>query len=276
MIEMADWTEVIATDVSTLNETRKSLHQAVQLVAAVPRNLLPPDPSDTSASLTWNTEFSCMESVSIGSDDIRIGLIFSELKLVVIKKSNPVSELMLVGKSVEEGLIWLRESLSSLDLNGSAVNLELPYEIEPYDYSAPLNCSKEALKALGALYGNTDNILRSVSEGENDVSEIRCWPHHFDLAMLLRLERDSNAETLRSIGIGLSPGDELIEEPYVYVNHWPHLEKEKLVNHPLIGGHWVTDGWTGATLCYQELLVQDQKELAFQFVEDVIKFLRNC
>lgn len=71
-------------------------------------------------------------------------------------------------------------------------------------------------------------------------SPVRCWPHHFDIATLHMLGDG------KTIGIGLSPGDDSIRDPYWYVNLWPYPHPSRL--QPLQFGMWFTEGWTGAEM----------------------------
>ena len=45
--------------------------------------------------------------------------------------------------------------------------------------------------------------------------------------------------------MGLSPGDGTFAEPYFYILPWPQPTRELP---ELDGGHWHTEGWTGAVL----------------------------
>ena len=58
-----------------------------------------------------------------------------------------------------------------------------------------------------------------------------CWPHHFDIATLVKLE-DGQPANARSIGVGVSPGDEYYAQPYVYVSPWPRFDAGKLPDLP--------------------------------------------
>ncbi len=75
---------------------------------------------------------------------------------------------------------------------------------------------------------------------------MRVWPHHFDVGSVLPLGAQQG-EDAPSIGIGLSPGDEGIAEPYFYSTLWPAPDTESLPPLPA-GGRWNRDGWTGAVL----------------------------
>ena len=93
----------------------------------------------------------------------------------------------------------------------------------------------EAFEELSRCYAEAARLLRAIDD------DVRCWPHHFDIATLLELGGG------KSIGAGLSPGDESCGEPYWYVNHHPATTRRDLL--PLAGGgSWHTEGWVGATL----------------------------
>jgi hypothetical protein len=81
---------------------------------------------------------------------------------------------------------------------------------------------------------------------------VLCWPHHFDIASLVVLETDPDGDSMRSVGVGLSPGDASIEEPYWYVNHDPETGRADLPALP--AGEWMRGDWTGAVLRARELV----------------------
>ena len=56
---------------------------------------------------------------------------------------------------------------------------------------------------------------------------------------------ESDAETARSIGVGLSPGDSERPEPYFYVLPWPAPKGDLPA---LDGGAWNSGSWVGAVL----------------------------
>jgi len=64
---------------------------------------------------------------------------------------------------------------------------------------------------------------------------------------------EGNFETARGVGVGLSPGDDAYNQPYFYINPWPHLDPSTLPDLPM-PGHWHTSGFTGAIATGQEVL----------------------
>jgi hypothetical protein len=232
--------------------------------------VLPADPSDSNASLIWNSSTKGLESIPVaneGGKRIRVGLSLDTFKLYISVEGALVSFFEMDMRSVLQGLDWLKFELSQLDISSDTINLDLPYEIENYDYSQSLKINSDAFGEHCILYQNTYNILSRIVDERENAFDIRCWPHHFDLATLIPLESNSDKEILKSIGVGLSPGDEGVDEPYIYVNAWPSVDYNLLVKYPLILGEWNVEGWSGAILKYSPLISSTNQ------YEDVMKFI---
>jgi hypothetical protein len=110
---------------------------------------------------------------------------------------------------------------------------------------------KLAVNELISWFGNSDRALRELAAQDRRATEVRCWPHRFDIASLLVLEReradDPTSEVTRSIGVGMTPGDGSYADAYWYVSPWPSPGAPEL---PKLdgGGIWHQDGWLGAVL----------------------------
>ncbi|WP_462251831.1 hypothetical protein [Ekhidna sp.] len=269
---MTNWNNIKKVDLQDLIDTRISLHRAIQLVGAVPRNLLPHDPTDASASLIWNLNTSSLESESIPGFDISVGLSFNDFQLNIFQGARTLKSTQLSDNSVDEALSWLKSELSNLGLDGNKINLNLPYEMPTYE-NGPLEVDKSALEVFDSLYSNIQAVLDEEVVNWKNAFDIRCWPHHFDLATLIPLELDANGEVLKSIGVGLSPGDEGIDEPYIYINIWPSIEYDKLAQHKLPAGHWNKEGWSGAVLTYSDFVSEDQEQMVSGFIREVVHLL---
>ena len=82
----------------------------------------------------------------------------------------------------------------------------------------------------------------------------------------------SSSNSSRSIGVGLSPGDESYDEPYFYVRPWPCSGIPDLP--PLEGeGKWHTEGWLGAVLPASHI---QAKHSALSQVEQVRAFTKSA
>jgi hypothetical protein len=110
-----------------------------------------------------------------------------------------------------------------------------------------------ALEELARWFHDGYLVLSEVAQRQLGGAEVRCWPHHFDLAALLTLDPERDPEQARSIGVGLSPGDGNHAEPYFYVTPWPHPDAGDL---PQLPGwaRWHTEGFTAAIFTGSELV----------------------
>ena len=138
-------------------------------------------------------------------------------------------------------------------LSGAAglVGVELEVEDEPIDVDLA------GARFLADWFGFTASVveeLRAESGPELEPSRAQLWPEHFDLATELGREAAG-----RRAGFGGSPGDELHDEPYLYVVPW----EASIAS----GELWNATAFKGAELSYQKLLeASDQREAALGFM----------
>ncbi len=124
--------------------------------------------------------------------------------------------------------------------------------------------SVEAAQAIGRALSSVSaqmEVFRATLPEET--SPIQLWPHHFDLSMLwlpgekIAGEDPADEEASdKQMNIGFAFGDESVPEPYFYVTAYP--APDGMADTPLpAGAAWRTEGFTGATLAWRELLVSD-------------------
>lgn len=235
-----------------LTAARLQLHHAVQIVSAVGHTLLEPRADDSHTNLEWRADVGALVSNEIpGERPCRAGLRFSDLSLLVIGSEGAADGSDLAGKSIEEGLAWLELAISSYMLKDLPKPLErAPLDIPRHPVADGATFSldpPEAFEELARWYAVADSELRTLSAAALRATPVRCWPHHFDIAFLMELDRGRDVERPRTIGVGMSPGDESCPEPYFYVGPYPYPEEPRLP--PLEGaGEWQTEGWLGALL----------------------------
>jgi hypothetical protein len=103
--------------------------------------------------------------------------------------------------------------------------------------------------------------LESIRKSGRNVSDVRCWPHHFDIAVLIGVAAG------RTVGAGMEPGDVYYDEPYFYVNLSPRPAAPPTA---ALAGHgsWHTHEWIGAVL--------PVSRLGENAVDDVRAFLNSA
>ena len=176
----------------------------------------------------------------------------------------------LVGVRVDEGLSWLAEALART-LGGEAQPLSCPEHALPAhpvgDGGAFDIAGLEGhLGALAAWFGNAHDMLTDLVRDRSDGAPVRVWPHHFDIATLVTLADTGDAETSKSVSVGLSPGDDSYDEPYWYVSPWPYPDPRR-DDLPIGAGHWHTDGFYAAVLTASEMGDADQANRARDFID---------
>jgi hypothetical protein len=118
-----------------------------------------------------------------------------------------------------------------------------------------LEVDPAAAAFLGEWYGFAASVLEELRAGADEQlvpSRVQLWPEHFDLALELGAE-DVGARA----AYGLSPGDDVHPEPYLYVAPWVAPDPGEL---------WQASAFNGAELPYAELLAaSDQRSCALEF-----------
>ena len=277
-----NWIELKNFSKESLSEARKQLHQAVQLPAIAGRCLNPKDPGDNFAALLWDKNNNWLTSQILGESELRTALNVSEFELLVINKQNElVNFLNLNSITYDDAFKWLTDKLSQRGFDPNRFSKKLPYQIpeystangEPFKHANP-----ETFAELQNYYSNAAFVLENISNKEKDVSPVQCWPHHFDIAALITVESNPDSEKSKSIGVGLSPGDESYSEPYFYISPWPYPEnKDDLPK--LNYGHWHKQGWFGGILTASEITstrsASKQLKIAEIFIETGISILKK-
>ena len=91
-------------------------------------------------------------------------------------------------------------------------------------------------------------------------TQVHLWPHGFDFSIESFIKgRDGQ------IGIGVSPGDDSYELPYLYVNPYPF--RENIIRKPLPIGKWHTTGWNGIKVEWNEIENKREQDISSQIYD---------
>jgi hypothetical protein len=265
-----------------LTDARLQAHWAVQLIDVVGRARVPAQEDWGHLAMTWLDPLELLAG-GFTSGGVRVALRVRDLCLVVLDADDRVEwSLCLDGRTLAEAREWLKGVLA--EEGETAPGLE-PFRKDlpahPVAEGAPFRLDEWAhFQELSQWFGNCARIFQVLAENTAGAAPPRCWPHHFDLATLVTLDADDpDPETARSINVGLSPGDESYDEPYLYVTPWPtppRAETEPLAG----GGHWHTEGFTAAVLPAHRLpeanAGDDPDFHAQEQAEQVFAFLRSA
>jgi hypothetical protein len=241
------WPLVGNLDPAGLVETRLQVHHAVQLVVSLGISFLPAQPDDSHTSLEWLPGLALAGHTIDVATPFRGSLRFDPLMLLLLNDGGDVlDEYPLDGRTVPQCSRWLVEAVRSMGAEAERLTDRRHYTIpdHPVARGAAFRPDQAAARELGRYYHGANLALTDIAGSRRDASQVRCWPHHFDLATLMTLAPG------HTVGAGFSPGDESYPEPYYYVSPNPY---PRGTLSPLRLGHWHTIGWTGAVLPASQL-----------------------
>lgn len=251
------WKTLGAVSPAELVDTRLQLHHAAQVVASAGTTFLEPRPDDSHPNLGWEEGLGALVGHSLPGTNAQVGLRVADLSILLVDARGRVSdELALEGNTLEDAYAWLAAATTRAGAKLPASGIRrAAYEIptHPIGSGAPFSKSSDALAELACWFANGQYALVDLAERTPGASEVRCWPHHFDLGALVVVATQPDGSLAKSIGIGLSPGDGGYAEPYWYVSPWPYPKPDAL---PALasGGRWHTQGHTSAILTGSDLL----------------------
>lgn len=254
---MSDIVETLGSP-KDLSHTRAVAHKAVQFLTAAARANLAPEPDDSHSNLEWSPQKQAFLShhLPVESGTCQVGYSPSTMHLVFVCSDGQSRQLDLTGRRFDEAMAWLDEQLVDEGLapsSGAKIPYPLPQDVAGVDVFP--GASGLAMDALSAWYSLAVEALEALVRRLDGItpgpSPIRCWPHHFDIATYVSLE-EGDPETARGIGVGLSPGDAAYDQPYFYVNPWPHPQPDAAPA-PIAPGHWHSEGFFGAVATGEEI-----------------------
>ena len=259
--DMSDWNPLDPEGARRLSDARRQLHHAAQLATAFGLSYLEKKPDDSHTNLEWIEPDNALASNALGQN--RIAVRVPDLTLTIGSNS-----FALRGNTIEGAGEWARTTLTGSGLDGARYTLKRHYEIpdHPVASGAKFDASDNDLRQLSGWYSNAVSAFEKVRARDPKASEVRCWPHHFDIATLI-----VPAEG-KSVGVGMEPGDTYYDEPYFYVNMYPSPGADELPEPPDGGGMWHTREWIGAVLPASQVRANasEQQSQVDQFLQSAI------
>ena len=268
------WQLLGAVAPDCLVDARLQLHHAAQVVASAGVTFLEAESDDSHPNFGWVDSCAALVGRVLPGANVQVALRPADLSLLVLDASGrPSDELTLDGATLEDAYDWLEAVTTSAGARLPAGGMtRASYEIPDHATGRGAAFSlapQRAFAELACWFANGHHALVELAKRLPNASEVRCWPHHFDLGALAVVATDSEGNLAKSVGFGLSPGDEGLAEPYWYVSPWPYPEPSALPALPC-GGIWYTEGHISAILTGSQLLANPseiQAERLHEFLE---------
>jgi len=278
------WETLGTVDPRRIVDARMQLHWAAQAASSPGRQLLEHRPDFSEQSFRWAAMPRALaQDLVDGVWPFRTAIRPSTPAVLLLDANDRVTaEMALDGRTLEELYAWLEREIPRRIGRALLQPLQRPGEGLP---EHPVGQGETfsvidaaAFSEVGRWFANACEVLSGVAQSNANASPVRCWPHHFDIATLISLDPGLSGEEARSIGVGMSPGDEGRAHPYFYVTPWPYPKDKEL---PALagGGVWNTEGWVGAVLETPALLSAGlgdaQAKAAESFVESAVTACRT-
>lgn len=254
----------------SLGAARRAAHVACQVPAAFGASRLPDAGDHQHTNLGWDGRSGALLGRDVAG--LRAGVQLAPLRWVLVDaRGRQVAAMPAAGAGLDDGLAWLRRAAVAAGGEDAPIALGGWPRPSPDAGGAVPNADADALDQLGRWFGMADAVIGRLRAAEPTASEVRVWPHHFDLATLITLDAGPSDGETRTLGVGLSPGDDAIDEPYVSVSPWPYPAAR--TGPALRLGSWWTDGWFGATLRGSELGDRPDLRMA-SFIAEAVEACR--
>jgi hypothetical protein len=233
----AAWKPVNPEAATRLSDARRQLHHAVQIASAFGNSYLEKRDDDSQSNLGWVEIDGALASNEVNGTSVAVRV--ADLTLLIGEQSYEM-----LGKTITEAADWLRDQLQSTGFDTSRFTLERTYEIpeHPVGNGESFSARSHDLQSLGKWFWNAVPHLEKVRSQNDGASDVRCWPHHFDIATLISLDAD------KTVGAGMEPGDIYYDQPYFYVNANPPPWGSELPQTLKGHGEWHTQEWLGVVL----------------------------
>ncbi|MDX1493314.1 MAG: hypothetical protein R3253_04590 [Longimicrobiales bacterium] len=277
------WEDALALPPQALADTTLELHWAAQIVASAGQTFAEPRDDDSHRAMIWSPQLDAFVGVGFaGPYPFRLALRPRDLTLMLLdREDGALGVFELQGRSRAQAYEWLGVGMATYR-GGNLPVIERPeYEMpdHPVGGDAAFSTRMEAeLSALSALYASGAALLDDLFGPLEDASDVRCWPHHFDVATLITVKDAPDAEEARTVGVGLAPMGGGYGSWYLYVTPWPYPEANALPDlHS--DGAWHTEGWTGAVLTGARVMALPRQERAQRirhFVEEATDAARTA
>ncbi|MEM6453929.1 MAG: hypothetical protein AAF772_02430 [Acidobacteriota bacterium] len=253
-----------------LDAARLVVHHALQIIAiGACRTLLPARDDDSHTALEWDAAGRRWLCDALPTSGLRPGLRPEDLTLTLGDASFP-----LIGKTREDGLAWLRRQLADAGHDADAIHLDFHYEMpsHPIEAGAPFDDLRDAYAEIAAYFDDSFQLLTALRDSLPEDPVILTWPHHFDMAMLLELGPRAD-DRARYIGIGMAPGDDHIDQPYLYVTPQPAPDENAALP-ALPHGVWQRKPFFGAILTAEDWLRgsdAEQQQRASAYLAEAVR-----
>jgi len=183
----------------------------VQWLARAARAYVPPQPDDGHTNLGWDDTLDGFTARRLKNRTL-LSLKIADLTLVLHgddERTAGIQSFSLNGRTDAQARQWLGEQRGARGLDAHALDAPAPYELPAHAVTQGAAYGvadvADALRELSTWFANAElslvRIQRQMVGRKLAASDVRCWPHHFDLATLVSFPA-RDADAIGYVGVG--------------------------------------------------------------------------
>lgn len=245
----------------------KQLHIAAQYLAAAGISYLEKKDDDSHSNLGWSIQEQELSTWALNEKGDRLILNYTDFALRWASAQGVSNSFPLKGKTHAEALKWIREQATTAGIRKPYAydfHYELPYPF-PKDNNRFDEIDHAEIKQIAQLLDKAQLAFEAILSHPGFESDIRVWPHHFDLGAYLQLEGID-------IGFGLAIPDTAVNDFYYYVSGYKGEDSVETKNFDALSlGEWKTADWKAAVLKASGI----STDKAVIFLKEAINSFRN-
>ena len=241
------WQATSDHDARLLTEARLQVHHAAQFGTAMGVSYLKTEADDSHTNLVWDAGLAAVMARAVDGKRgaVSVGIRVADLTLIVTRDGSPVTAIPLDGMTIAATADATLAQLAIEGLDPGRFTLARHFDVpaHPVARGAAFDAKdQDSFAELSRWFGNAALAFGRIEKTVPGASQVRIWPHHFDIATLITIGPGA------STGAGMVPGDGYYDEPYFYVNAYPQPLADQLTDPLAGGGTWHTREWIGAVL----------------------------
>jgi len=256
----------------TLSEQKieNEVHKIIQYLAAAGNSFLPKKNDDSHTNLKSLTGCGCVTTRPLNDKGDVLAFKYTTFTLEWWLNGGDKIKLSLHGITHKEIIDWIRELGVKNGITKPyryQMHYELPYHPITDDYIFYLE-NKQRLSEIMHYRIMAHLALEDVLQNMKPHSEIRVWPHHFDIASIYSFNKSKN----HTIGLGMAIPDEISPEFYFYAKGYAgeqHLDISEVSK--LQYGRWDRN-FNGAVM---QLGDNTTLKMANRFFNQAVHILKN-
>ncbi len=194
----------------------EQVHKASQYLATFGISFADKQPDDSHTNLAWNDDNKSLISRKVNG--IQLGLNVPKFRLEWIEEGEVVERFPLADQIHGDIVDWIIANAESALMN-DAYEFELHYELPYGNWRDSLRydlISKPALQELSNYLDKGNAACLDFLSENNLNSEVRVWPHHFDVGFYTEINKSKNI----FLGGGQAIPDAIVDDMYFYATGW--------------------------------------------------------